>query len=69
MSLIGLVEAGAETPFVDSATFIASLIEDDVFEGTSGSFLAVAWTVITQATFDISVPGRIAQKTLTSDAG
>lgn len=69
MSLIGLVETGAETPFVDSATFIASLIEDDVFEGTAGAFLAVAWTCFTQATFDISVPGRIQQKTLTSDAG
>lgn len=69
MSLIGLVEAGAETPFEDSAVFIASLIEDDVFEGTSGAFLAMAWTIFTQATFDITVPGRLAQRTLTSDAG
>lgn len=69
MSLIGLVESGAETPFVDSAQFIASLIEDDVFEGTTGAFLATTWTVFTQATFDISVPGALKQKVLTSDAG
>lgn len=69
MSLIGLVEAGAETPFVDSATFVASLIEDDVFEGTTGAFASLLWTVFTQATFDVSVPGALKQKVLTSDAG
>lgn len=69
MNLIGLVETGAETPFEESAEFIASLIEDDAFEQTAAAFLPANFNVFTKATFDISVPGTLKIGTLTSDAG
>lgn len=67
MFLIGLIETGAETPYVESAGFIAGLIEDDAFEATAGAFAPVTWNVFTGATFDISVPGRKKQSVLTSE--
>lgn len=67
MSLVGLTEAGAESPYEESLAFIAELIEDTVFEQTALSFTPTTWRVFCIATFDISVPGRIALGTLTSE--
>lgn len=67
MSLVGLTEAGAETPYVDSMTFIAELVEDVVFEETALSFTPTSWNVYCISTFDISVPGKIAMGVLTSE--
>lgn len=67
MHLIGLVEAGAETPYVESADFLASLLEDDAFEDTAGAFSTVAFNVFTQATFDITVPGHRMGGTISSE--
>jgi len=69
MSLVGLTEAGAETPYVDSMTFIGELVEDTVFEETALSFTPTSWNCYTIATFDISVPGKIAMGVLTSEGG
>jgi len=66
MYLLGLVEAGAETPYVESSTFIAELLEH-MYEENAGYFKPVSWVVYCQATFDISVPGRINFGTLTSE--
>ena len=67
MSLIGLTEAGAESPYEESQAFIARLIEADPFETTAGAFGAFAWNLFTMATFDISVDGRMGVGTLTSE--
>lgn len=67
MSLVGLTEVGAESPYEESLAFIAELIEDTVVEQTALAFTPTTWQVFTDATFDISVPGRIAIGTLTSD--
>jgi len=66
ISLLNLVEAGAESPYTESQILIAELLEH-MFEETAGSFNPVTWTVFCQATFDISVPGRINFGTLTSE--
>lgn len=66
MHLIGLTEAGSETPYEESSAFLSELLEL-VFEETAGSFRPVSWTVFTQATFDISVPGNLSFGALTSD--
>lgn len=65
--LIGLVEAGAETPYVESAAFIARLLEDVIFEETAAFIDTMQWQVYCKATFDISVPGTISQATLSSE--
>lgn len=58
MNLMGLVETGAETPYVESAAFVAELIEDTMEEDTAGAFVAAPWNVFTRATFEVEVPGR-----------
>lgn len=67
MSLVGLTEAGAESPYEESLAFIAELIEDIVLEDAAGSYAPATWRCFTNATFDISVPGRIAIGTLSSE--
>lgn len=67
MSLIGLTEAGAESPYEESLAFIAELVEDTVFEETANLFITNTYTVYTRATFDITVPGRISVKTVSSE--
>lgn len=67
ISLIGLVETGAETPYVESADFIRELLEADVFEATAGAFAPVTWNVFTRATFDISTPDLQLNRTLSSE--
>lgn len=67
MSLAGLTETGAESPYEESLAFIASLVEDSVFEETAGSFIATTFQVYTIATFDISVPGQVNVGSLTGE--
>lgn len=59
MSIIGLTEAGAESPYEESMAFIASLIEETVFEETAASYQSQSWRVFCHATFDITVPGTV----------
>lgn len=66
-NLIGLVEAGAETPYDEMSAFVAALIEPSIFEQDAGSFVGVTYTVFTRTVFDITVPGTMLMKTLTSD--
>lgn len=65
--LIGLVESGAQTPYVEAAAFVAELIEDSVYEETATSFNPQTYRVYTQATFEIEVPGTVSQKVLSSE--
>lgn len=65
--LMGLVESGAETPWEEAGAFVASLLERAAVEDTAGSFTPRAWTVYTSATFDVTVPGSMSQKILTSE--
>lgn len=67
MSIAGLTETGAESPYEESLAFIASLVEDEVFEEDAGSFIATNFTVYTIATFDISVPGQVNIGSVTSE--
>lgn len=66
-NLLGLVEAGAETPYDVAASFIAKLIERAPSEATAGAFSPTVWNSFTQATFQVDVPGKIGVGTLTSE--
>ena len=56
--VVGLTEAGAESPFGDVTTFLERIVEPVVYEGVGGRFgsSSHAWTVA--LTYDISVPGK-----------
>lgn len=59
MQHFGLVEAGAETPWIDAAQLLRKYIEPDVYEGSAGAFGAVTLTTFANVTFDVSVPGTM----------
>lgn len=69
MSLIGLTEAGATTPWQNAATLIQEIVEPDVYEDTTGAFqTATGLNVFAEVTWDVSVPGRREVKVLTGEA-
>lgn len=58
MFLVGLVEAGAESPWEDAANFVDDLLEPQPFEDDAASWFTDTFKVWSEWTFDISVPGR-----------
>lgn len=68
IDLIGLTETGAESPYEESTAFIADLLEAAIMEDNSGAFTAVTWRVFSNATYDISVPGRVTLGTISSES-
>lgn len=67
MNLIGLTEAGSETPWEESSQFIASLIEKSHMEAGPSAFIDSTFRFYSNVTFDISVPGEIGKMALTSE--
>ena len=55
--LVGLVEAGAETPWEDAATTIQAIVEPEPVD-TGTRLVSWATNITAWATFDITVPGR-----------
>lgn len=58
MELMGLTEAGSETPWEEAALLVEEVLEPTVIEETAGSFQDAAYNVFCSMTFDITVPGR-----------
>lgn len=67
INLIGLTETGAESPYEESAAFVADLIEATVLEETAGAFVAQSWVAYCNATFKVDVPGTFSVGVLTSE--
>lgn len=57
VELLGQVETGAESPFEDASAFLLNHIEPDAVLETTGSLVAQPWTVFSQATMVMDVPG------------
>lgn len=57
MQLVGLTEAGAETPYEDAALAIQDMLEPEPIDDAT-SFSGVNFVTHTNLTFDITVPGR-----------
>ncbi len=69
ISLLGLTEAGAESPYVDILTFLEELLERvNIGGGGSSRFEPTAWTGAMYATAGILVPGMLSHSTLGPDA-
>lgn len=67
ISMMGLVQAGAETPYVDIATFVAELLEDTALEISAGAFAPATWRAFVSSTFQVDVPGRFKMGALSSE--
>lgn len=59
IDLLGLVEAGAETPWEDATDLLQKYLEPDVYEETAGRFSGVNWLAFYDSMFDLSVVGRL----------
>lgn len=61
VELVGLTEAGAETPWTDAALAVQDLVEPEPVGGTgtdTANFANMDYHVFANATFEIEVPGR-----------
>lgn len=65
LDLLGLTEAGAETPWEEASALLRSYLDPSMFETNSGTFVGVAWNAIGELVFDVVVPGRMPTKVLT----
>ena len=54
----GLIETGAETPYVEAVELLDDLIEPSAFEEIATSFDPETWIVFAKATFGVVVPGE-----------
>lgn len=64
--LLGLVEAGAETPWEEATALLRKVLEPDVIEMNVDELLSVNFDIWCYGVYDISVEGRIAKPQLTS---
>lgn len=57
LDLVGLTEAGAETPYEEASALLEDLLEPTLFEEVGASFQGVEWTCFMQTTWQMVVPG------------
>jgi len=68
--LIGLTEAGAETPYEEAAAFVGQFLEQAAVDESGGASLGqVTYSVVTKATYEIDVPGAPDVAVLSSEGG
>lgn len=65
IQLVGLTEAGAESPFEDAANLLTGFLQQFI-EETAGSFAPVTWTAFTEATLSMTLRGDLRQTTLSA---
>jgi hypothetical protein len=66
MAALGLIEAGAETPWIEALSVLEEILEPDLFQTTSSAWSTNTWTCFSTVTFDVSVPGEFGKVALTS---
>ena len=65
--LIGVTPSSSTDPYDDVSAWFARLMEDKMFEQQTGMIIPTTYTVLTKATWDMSVPGKPGKVVLTSD--
>lgn len=61
LHLLGLTEAGAESPWEEATALLKKHLEPDVFEETGGNLVQIDLNVICKGIVDHSVEGRLQQ--------
>ncbi len=64
LDLLGLTEAGAETPWEEASALLRRHLRPPVLEVTAGTFVQTTWFVQGEAKFDVSVQGTVPKGTL-----
>ncbi len=60
MNVLGLTEAGAETPWVEASVLLRKQLDPALFEASAlGTLATVAWNVTGEAEIDMSVVGEL----------
>ena len=56
---LGLVEAGAETPWQEASTLMRKYLMPDIREEDSGAFASSPFRYFGEARFGLEVPGKL----------
>lgn len=59
LSMFGLVETGAETPFEEATVLLSNYLDPDFHELTGGQFISPNWEVLAELGVDLSTPGSM----------
>ena len=66
MDVLGLIEAGAETPWIEATDLLQRHLDPDVYEQNSGFFSTQSMRFYGELTVDHSVPGEVSIGTVTT---
>lgn len=66
LHLLGLFEAGAETPFEEASALLRSYLDPAVFEETATTFAGVNWMMIGEMQVDLTVQGSLPKQLITT---
>lgn len=66
LALLGLVEAGAETPWEEAAVLLRTYLDPLVFEETATVFTAVTWRAFGELQIDLEVEGTMPKSVLST---
>lgn len=66
MDLLGLTEAGSETPWEEATDLLQLHTEPDVFEQNAGAFVGATWRVVADSITDHSVVGELGKTTIST---
>lgn len=59
MAILGLTEAGAESPWEEAADLLREYLDPLVLENNAGALAVNAWNFFGELVFDIIVPGKL----------
>lgn len=66
LHVLGIVEAGAETPWEEATALLQEYLEPDTHEQTAGRFASGSYETYTRQMYDISVPGTMEQAAIST---
>lgn len=59
LAVMGVMETGAETPWIEASALLKEHLEPDVFEATAGNFISQSLVVYAKGMYDHSVVGTL----------
>ncbi len=66
LDLIGLTEAGAETPFEEATLLLKKVLDPAMLESAAGTWVNTTWRCTGEMVFDIEVEGSMEKAVLTT---
>ncbi len=66
LHLLGLFEAGAETPFEEASALLRSYLDPLILEETASSFVGINWNMLGEMVVDLSVEGTMPKTLVTT---